>query len=181
MGLEFVLGEFAGDFEEGEAGAGEFLHDEALAAEEAGAEFFAKVHGEGDAGLSEHEGVFLADDALAFGEFEGEDGAGELRGEGDESFFLRRGIGGEEERFAGDHAAQAFEHAALGGGVHFHVGGHPGHAAGFGVYGFSGFEPNVDGLHGGSANFILHSGDPFICAVGRINVGNIVARPTFLF
>ncbi len=93
------------------AGAGDLLHDEALAAEQTGADLSLEEDGHTYALCGAQKSLFLADDALTGGQLPGDNGAGEGRGERD---FRRAfcSVMAHEKAFAGKHTANALSDAA---------------------------------------------------------------------
>lgn len=72
-GFEGVLDNLAIEFDKGQPGAGKPLHNEALAAEKARAQFAPEVNVELHTALGNHEGVLLADELLPSAKVEGYD------------------------------------------------------------------------------------------------------------
>ena len=72
-GLQDVFGAVAIQFKEGQTGACDLLHDEPLAAEEAGTKFLLQVNGKLHTVSRAEESGFLADDALAGAQFPGDE------------------------------------------------------------------------------------------------------------
>lgn len=166
-GVEGAFHDGPAGVDDGEALAGEALHDEAFAAEETDAEFFLEGDADLDAAGGADEGVFLADDfAAVLVEEEGDHLAGVRGGEGD---GLRgRGDvleGGDEDGFTGEDAFSGggdFAEEALVGlrgvaedGVHFDAGFHVHHHAGFTDDGAAGVEGDLGVLHFAALDLVV--------------------------
>lgn len=130
---------FARQVEEDCARAGDALHDEAFAGEEAGAQALLEEHVERDRVFGAQECFLAADHRLAGRQLDRDDLAGEARGEGDVG-----GVGGgefgDEQAAAGECAFQAGHQAATGVGFHADRGGHPRHGCGLAVELFAAFQ-----------------------------------------
>ena len=158
---EVTFHHFAGEVEEDSAGAGDFLQNEALPAEEAGAEAFLPGDFEGDGFFRDQEGFLTADQRLTGGEGDRHDGARETGREGDVAGAICGEIG-YEEAAAAEAAGQAGEEAAAGVGVHFDGVIHPAHAVGLAEDGFARHQVHRDGLHDRAGHLVLHAA----CSLG---------------
>ena len=136
-GLEGKFDEVAASVDEDEAGASEFLQNEAFSSEEAGSEFLDERDAELDGRLGEEEGIALGEDGLAGGEFEGLDATRPGTSEAD----FAGAVGAEvrdEERFSGHCTADGTEEFFAEGfaghtGFPGDVRGFVDHFAGFGI------------------------------------------------
>lgn len=153
-GDEVVLGAVAVELKEGEAGACDLLHDEALAADEAGAQLLLQVDGEFHAEGGAEEGRLLTDDALAGAKLPGDDAAGEGGGEGDLGGALGRVVA-QEQALTGEHPAEGLAGAAA-----FRLGqdgaSGPGASADLADDGLAGVELDHDGRQAAAHDGILH-------------------------
>ena len=104
-GREIALDELAGEIEPDDAGAGDLLQDEAVAAEEAGADAASarRVSSVIDL-LRDEERLLAADQRLAGLQQRRDDRAGKARREGDMAGALRGEVG-DEERAAAERRA----------------------------------------------------------------------------
>ena len=154
--FQIVFNGGAVDFKERNAISGKTLHDKTLTGEKAGGELFLQIDGQFNAWLRGEERGFLDDRPAARGDFDRTDGTRETGGKGDGS---RTGFGCIdvlERVLTGEHAAEHFPQTAAGGGLHFHVGAHPAHAAGFGNHGFSLIQVAHDDRQLAAGDLVLH-------------------------
>ncbi len=107
-GLEGEFDEVAASVDEDEAGASEFLENEAFSSEEARSEFLDERDAELDGRLGEEEGIALGKDGLAGGEFEGLDATRPGASEADFAGAFGAEVS-DEERFSGDRTADGSE------------------------------------------------------------------------
>ena len=155
-GGELILHGVAVHLQEGHARAGELLHDEALAAEEAGPCLLLEedrhlhplLRGQ-KAGLLDHDGP-------VGGDLHRPDGAGEAGGKSDHAGAALGGVDVLEEGLAGEHPAEGLAQAAAGVGAHLHVGAHPNHGALLCDHGLSALQVTDDHRHGLANNVVLH-------------------------
>src|SRR5699024_10066235 len=136
---------------------GETLHDEALAAEESGAQLLLEEHRQLHGGLRRQEAALLENDFPARGDGEGADTAGEAGGKGNHAGAALGGVAVLEQSLAGKHPAQCVAQAAAGGGLRVHVGAHPAHAAPLSDHGLAAAELTDDDREGSSLNGIFHT------------------------
>ena len=155
-GLQIVFHHRAVDLGKRHALTAELLHDEALAAEEAGADSLLEEDGELYARFSGKEAPLLHDNAVGGGDVEGDDGAGEAGGEGDNALTALRGVDVLEHRLAAEHSAECLADTAVGACFHEHVGAHPAHRAALGDHLFTRLKCAGDDRQRGSYDFISH-------------------------
>ncbi|MNY14333.1 hypothetical protein D3C86_1475050 [compost metagenome] len=150
---------------EGQAIAFELLQDEALAAEEAGAQALVEADADCRAVGGAEKGVFLADQAAAvLGQRDRHHGARIGRGKGDPRLaFAGVGEMRHEQRLAGEHALagtpQLAQHAARRAIAHArleaHALGHVIHHSGFGDHRLTGIEDDFHTLRRGAEDFVV--------------------------
>src|SRR5690606_13701465 len=158
---QLALHHAAAGVDEHPAVALELLHDEPLAAEQAGEDLALEVHAHLHAARAGQEAVLLADDAAAvFVELHRQHGARVRRGEGHPG-LAAAGVGehGGEQAFAGDHAlagrqqlvhqaaALALARAIAEQRVHLHGGVLEHHRAGLGDRALAGIELDLHDRH----------------------------------
>ena len=139
--------------------AGELLHDEALAAEETGADFFLEVDGEIHAGRRGEKRALLRDNGHVRRDLHGTDRAREAGGKGDHAGAALGGIGILEKALAAEHPAKRFSKSA-GLCLHAHVGAHPHHGAALGDHALARFQMADDNGHRLALNVVLHVVSP---------------------
>ena len=139
--------------------AGELLHDEALAAEETGADFFLEVDGEIHAGRRGKKRALLRDNGHIRRDLHGADRAREAGGKGDHSGAALGGIGVLEKALAAEHPAERLAETA-GFRFHAHVGAHPHHGAALGDHALARFQMADDNGHRLALNVVLHVVSP---------------------
>ena len=136
------------------------MHDEALAAEESGAQLLVEVRGQLHTRLGGQEGCLLQDDLIAWPDLQRQDLPWETGAEGNEGVAAAGGVDVLEHALAGEGLGEHLPHAAAG-GLHLHVGTHPDHGAFFGDHLFAVVE--LADHHGECAAFdlVLHQYHPF--------------------
>ena len=165
-GVQVVLHDMAVKLGEGHAPAGEFLHDEALAAEEAGAQLLLEKDGQLDALLAGQEAALLHHQLPARADVKGPDAAGEAGGKGDQPLAALGGVPVLEDGVAGEHPPKGLPQAAVGAGLHLHVGGHPAHAAPLGDHGLAGLQLADHHRQRGALDLIFHGVLLSLCGPG---------------
>src|SRR5690242_6181784 len=168
-GLQLAANDRAAGVHEREPVAVEPLHDEALAAEEADREPLLEPDPERDAARGAEERVLLADQRAAeLAQVHREDLAGVRRGECDAALAAALvGVDGREERLAGDEPLAGAEELAEQSaatlprrvaehGVHLDAGVHEHHAAGLADRRLAGVELDLDELHLGTVDLVVH-------------------------
>ena len=139
-GVQVVFHDMPVELGEGNPPAGELLHDEALAAEEAGAQLLLEKDGQLDARLAGQEAALLHHQLPARTDVKGPDAAREAGGKGDQSLAALGGVAVLENGVAGEHPPKRLPQTAVGAGLHLHVGGHPAHAPPLGEHGLAGLQ-----------------------------------------
>lgn len=155
-GVQVILHDVAVELREGHASAGELLHDEPLAAEEAGAQLLLEEDGQLDARLAGQEAALLHHQLPARADVKGPDAAGEAGGKGDQPLAALGGVAVLEDGVAGEHPAQGLPQPAVGAGLHLHVGSHPAHAAPLGNHGLAGLQLADHHRQRGALDLIFH-------------------------
>ena len=140
------------------------MQEEAVAAEDAGAEGLLEADAELDAGGGAEEAVTVDEVLVAGADVDGNDVAGDAGGEGDLAGGADGAVLGHEERAAAGDASDGSEESAaagvLGVGGHLDGGGHPGELAGLGDDGVVGAEGELEDGHGGAEDAVLHECSP---------------------
>ena len=166
-GFEGVLDNLAIKFDEGQTGASDPLHNEALAAEEARAQFAPEVDVKLHTALGNHEGVFLADQLLTRAKVEGYDLARQFSRKADQRGTAGRGKADHEDRLAGKHALEGSAQTAFHVGFHLDIGAHPAHAATLRKDGLTLGQFERDRLQGSADNFVAQTIAALTCARNR--------------
>ena len=159
-GREIFDDEFTGEFEPGGALSAEVLEDEAVAAEDAGAEGLLESDADLDVGRGAEEAVAVNHVFVAGADLDGDDVSRKLGGEGDFAALAQGAVFGHEERAAAgdafDGAEDSSTSAELGVGGELDGTGHPGKLARLGDDGFVGLEDELEDGHGGADDAALH-------------------------
>jgi len=150
------------------------LQDKALAAEQAGAQLFAKVHLDLDRILGAHKGVLLTDQRLARPQLQWEDRARRFGRKGDQPLAAVALIGRHEKGLAGQSPPNPAEHAPSRAGIHRDIAAHPGHAALFRKDRLARFQGDVEGGHGRSLHAILHLSVSFLAPAAHVVQSTII-------
>ena len=153
---QVVLHGGAVNLQERDSPAGELLHNEALAAEEARPQLLLEEHGQLHPLLRSQEGGLLAHNGLPRPDLHRPDVPGEA---GRKSDHARPALGGVEvleHSFPGEHPAEGLAQAAPGGGLHLHIGAHPHHGALLRNHGLSGVQIADHHRHGLALDLIVH-------------------------
>ena len=139
----------------------DLLEEEAVAAEDAGAQGLLEADAELHAGGGAEEAVAVDEVLVAVADLDGDDMAGNAGGEGDLAGAADGAVLGHEEGAAAGDALDGAEEASaaghLGVGGHLDGRGHPGEFAGLGDDGVVGSEQELEDRHGGSNNPMFHS------------------------
>jgi len=159
-GSEVLDDDFAGEFEPGHSFAVDLLEEEAIAAEDAGAEGLLEADAERDARGGAEEAMAMDHVLVTTSDLDGDDVSGNSGGEG----YCARGSGGavlghEEGSATGDAFERTQKAAAtgvLGVGAHLDGLAHPGKFTSLGDDGVVVVERELEDGHGGSDDAMLH-------------------------
>src|SRR5580658_97783 len=163
-GLQVADNEFAREFEPGSALSADLLQQEAVAAENSGAQGLLEADADLNLRRGAEEALTVNHVFVAGRDFDGHDVAGEFRGEREFAGVADGAIFGHKNGatagYALEHSEDASAAAELGVRGHLDRTAHPGEFSGFGDDAFVRFEGKFQNGHGGAGDAALHGESP---------------------